>query len=154
MHRNQPVPFAGLRLSPALAVNWPLPLESDLAGGRCSVPFRCSASASLVTFTLTSCVLPAVRVHAPLVPCSPPLSDLFNLRYSAKSLATEAKKSEKNAASNKIKCKKAMEVRHTTGTRSKQQRKHRAGLHSLILCFPCCVDSWTAREHGGCTNLR
>jgi len=42
-------------------------------------------------------------------------ADLFNLRYSAKSLTSEAKKSEKNAAANKIKCKKAMEVRKRKG---------------------------------------
>ena len=43
--------------------------------------------------------------------------DLFNLRYSAKSLTSESKKCEKNAALNKIKCKKAMEQGNMEGAR-------------------------------------
>ncbi len=42
---------------------------------------------------------------------------MFNLRYSAKSLASEAKKSEKNAGANKLKCKKAMEQGNMEGAR-------------------------------------
>ena len=40
----------------------------------------------------------------------PLVLDLFNLRFSASQLSKEAKKSEKSAESNKLKCKKAMEV--------------------------------------------
>ena len=35
---------------------------------------------------------------------------LFNLKFTAKQLTRESKKCEQNAAANKLKCKKAMEV--------------------------------------------
>jgi hypothetical protein len=65
---------------------------------------------------LRGCSLFAARFSFLLAHCSSLCPDLFNLRYSAKSLTTESKKSEKNAAMNKIKCKKAMEVQHSNAT--------------------------------------
>lgn len=85
------------------------------------------------------------------VVCFSCCSDLFNLRYSAKSLATEAKKSEKNAASNKIKCKKAMEVRTELRVLHRSDRIPQRSAHSPA--SPC-VSACAAREHGGRANLR
>ena len=47
--------------------------------------------------------------------CLPP--DLFNLKFTAKSLVRESKKCEQSAAANKLKCKKAMEVNNMEGAR-------------------------------------
>ena len=45
------------------------------------------------------------------------LSDLFNLKFTAKQLIRESKKCEQSAAANKLKCKKAMEVNNMEGAR-------------------------------------
>jgi hypothetical protein len=45
------------------------------------------------------------------------LSDLFNLKFTAKQLVRESKKCEQNAAANKLKCKKAMESNNMEGAR-------------------------------------
>ena len=45
------------------------------------------------------------------------LSDLFNLKFTAKQLVRESKKCEQSAAANKLKCKKAMEVNNMEGAR-------------------------------------
>jgi len=62
-------------------------------------------------------VLPVLTSSCVFVCVCPCLSDLFNLRFSAKSLVSESKKSEKSAAANKIKCKKAMEQGNMEGAR-------------------------------------
>ena len=50
------------------------------------------------------------------------LTDLFNLKFTAKSLVRESKKCEQNAAANKLKCKKAMEVSSSSSRQRAQQR--------------------------------
>ena len=68
----------------------------------------------------TSRMQPGRTVHlllTCLLVCVSSVSDLFNLKFTAKQLSRESKKCEQSAAANKLKCKKAMEVNNMEGAR-------------------------------------
>ena len=80
----------------------------------CVVHTACDRALSSATVLALSPLI----LSSPLPPSpSVCVSDLFNLKFSAKQLVRESKKCEQSAAANKLKCKKAMEVNNMEGAR-------------------------------------
>jgi hypothetical protein len=89
------------------------------------------------TVSTNSLQLSTLMASLQLLTCVllPVIPDLFNLKFTAKSLVRESKKCEQNAAANKLKCKKAMEV-SSTGRHSNRRATRQAEplADSPLLC--------------------